>query len=145
MGINKYLNKIQKEQEIRKSDRLRCKVCGREITIVKAGKGSLVCCGENMTVMGRVVEAGFSKYPKGWTQDSVKKFANSLSQDMKGGPKSKGFFDKCVEKMKGRVENPEGFCASVKDSVYNSTGWRGKDKSADEVRKDVKKKEFKIQ
>jgi len=139
MGIKKYLNKIQEAQEIKKSDRLRCKVCGREVTINKPGKGPLVCCGEPMTVMGRVVEAGFSKYPKGWTQDSVKKFANSLSQDMKGGPKSKGFFDKCVEKMKDRVENPEGFCASIKDEVYNSTAWRGKDKSADEVRKDTKK------
>jgi len=139
MGINKYLNKIQEEKEINKSDRLRCKVCGREVTIIKAGKGPLVCCGENMTVMGRVVEAGFSKYPKGWTKSSVQKFANSLSKDMKGGPKSKGFFDKCVEKMKDRVDNPEGLCASVKDEVYGSTMWRGKDKPEAEVRQDTKK------
>lgn len=139
MGISKYLSKIQEEKEIKKSDRLRCKVCGREVTVNKPGKGPLVCCGENMTIMGRVVEAGgFSKYPKGWTQDSVKKFANSLSKDMKGGPKSKGFFDKCVNKMKGKVEDPEGFCAGVKDEVYGSTMWRGKDKSAAEVRKDTK-------
>lgn len=139
MGINKYLNKIQESKEIKKSDRLRCKVCGRQVTIVKAGKGPLVCCNENMTIMGRVVEAGFSKYPKGWTKDSVQKFANSLSKDMKGGPKSKGFFDKCVEKMKDRVDNPEGLCASVKDEVYGSTMWRGKDKPEAEVRKDTKK------
>ena len=138
MGINKYLSKIQEEAVIRKSDRLRCKVCGREVTVNKAGKGPLVCCGENMAVMGKVVEAGFSKYPKGWNQDSVKKFANTLSKKMKGGPKSKGFFDKCVEKMKDKVDDPEGFCAGVKDEVYGSTMWRGKDKSAAEVRKDTK-------
>jgi desulfoferrodoxin-like iron-binding protein len=141
MGMNKYLNKIQEEKEIKKSDRLRCKICGRQVTIIKAGKGPLVCCGENMTVMGRVVEAGFSKYPKGWTQDTVKKFAKSLSQDMKGGPKSKGFFDKCVEKMKDKVGDAEGLCASIKDEVYGSTMWRGKDKPEAEVRKDTKSKQ----
>lgn len=139
MGIEKYLNKIQEAEEIKKSDRLRCKVCGREVTINKAGKGPLVCCGQNMVIMGRVVEAGFSKYPKGWTKDSVKKFANSLSADMKGGPKSKGFFDKCVNKMQGKLKDPEGFCASIKDEVYGSTMWRGKDKPEAEVRKDTKK------
>jgi hypothetical protein len=97
-----------------------------------------------MVRMGKVVEAGFSKYPKGWNQGSVQKFARTLSKEMKGGPKTKGFFDKCVKKMTGKVKNPEGFCAGVKDEVYSSTGWRGKDKSAAEVRKDVKKKKFKI-
>lgn len=139
MGINKYLSKIQEEKEITKGDRLRCKVCGREVTVNKAGKGLLICCGQNMTTMGRVVEAGFSHYPKGWSQDSVKKFARSLSKNMKGGPKSRGFFDKCVNKMKDHVKDPEGFCAGIKDEVYGSTMWRGKDKSAAEVRKDTKK------
>jgi hypothetical protein len=41
--------------------------------------------------------------------------------------------------MTGKVKNPEGFCASIKDEIYNSTMWRGKDKSAAEVRKDTKK------
>lgn len=58
---------------------------------------------------------------------------------MKGGGKKKGFFDKCVEKMKDKMENPEGFCASVKDEAYDSTYWRGKDKSPQEIGKDVKK------
>jgi len=65
MGIKNYLNKIQESKEINKSDRLRCKVCGRQVTIIKAGKGPLVCCGENMTIMGRVVETSISKHPKG--------------------------------------------------------------------------------
>jgi len=86
-------------------------------------------------------EAGFQKYPKGWNQNSVKKFASSL---VKGGAKPEGFFKKCVEKMRGKVSNPEGFCAGVKDVVYKSTGWRGKDKTPAEVAKAIKKKQFKL-
>ena len=144
MGVEKYLNKIQENVEIKKNDRVRCTVCSREATINKAGKGSLVCCNESMVRTGTVLEAGFKTLPKGWTNASIKKFANSLSKDMKGGPKTAGFFDKCVKKMTGKIDNPEGFCASIKDEVYKSTGWRGKDKSPEEVRKDVKLKKFKV-
>ena len=48
---------------------------------------------------------------------------------VKGGGRKKGFFKKCVEKMKDKMENPEGFCASVKDEAWDSTYWRGKKKS----------------
>lgn len=144
MGVKKYLTKLQEQDEIKKGSRLHCKICGREVTVNKAGKGPLICCGEQMRTIGTVVEAGFSKYPKGWTKKSVQKFAQTLSKDMKGGPKTKGFFDKCVKKMSGKVENPEGFCASIKDEVYGSTGWRGKDKPEAEVRKDIKKAKFAV-
>lgn len=86
-------------------------------------------------------EAGFKHYPKGWSGKSVKKFSSSL---VKGGAKPKGFFDKCVEKMRGKVANPEGFCAAAKDEVYKSTGWRGKGKTPSEVAKSIKKKQFKL-
>jgi len=89
-------------------------------------------------------EAGFENYPKGWTKGSVKKYTTTFSNRMKGGPKSKEWFDKCVEKMKDKMKNPQGYCASLKDEVYGSTGWRGKGKSPSEVRKDVKKLRFKI-
>lgn len=84
-------------------------------------------------------EAGFEKYPKGWSRKSVKKFAKSLG----GGGKKTGFFKKCVKKMTGKVANPEGFCAAVKDEAHGSTGWRGKGKKPAEVRADVKKAKFK--
>jgi desulfoferrodoxin-like iron-binding protein len=84
----------------------------------------------------KVSEAGFEKKPKGWTDASVKKFGKTL---VKGGGKKEGFFKKCVEKMKDKMDNPEGFCASVKDEAHDSTYWRGKDKSPQEVGKDVKK------
>lgn len=138
MTIQKYLNKIQETKEIKKNDRMRCSICGREVTVNKAGTGPLVCCDKPMNIMGTVVEAGFKRLPKGWTQDSVEKFTRTLTKHMKGGPKSKDFFDKCVTKMTGKIDNPEGFCAAVKDEAYGSTYWRGKDKSPEEVRKDVK-------
>ncbi len=88
---------------------------------------------------GIVHEAGFEEKPKGWTDQSIKKYSNTFSKKMKGGVKTKGFFDKCVKKMQGKMENPEGFCAALKDEAYGSTHWRGKDKSPSEVNKDVKK------
>jgi desulfoferrodoxin-like iron-binding protein len=84
----------------------------------------------------KVSEAGFETKPKGWTDSSVKKYGKSL---VKGGGTKEGFFDKCVKKMKDKMDNPEGFCASVKDESHDSTYWRGKDKSPQEVGKDVKK------
>jgi len=124
--------------------RMRCEVCGKIQETQDEGRGPLFCCNKPMIVMASYspqmpqLESGFKKYPKGWNQDSVKKFGRSLSKNMKGGVKSKGFFDKCVKKMQGKIDNPEGFCASIKDEAYESTHWRGKDKSPSEVRKDVR-------
>jgi len=51
--------------------------------------------------------------PKGWTKESLDKFAKELTGKTKGDPK--GFFRECVAKMKGEgLESPEGFCASLK-------------------------------
>ena len=74
--------------------------------------------------------------PKGWTQSSLKKFSKSLT-----GKKAtqKGFFDKCVKRMQGKIDNPEGFCASVKDERHGSTYWRGKGKTPQQAGKDVKR------
>ena len=79
-------------------------------------------------------EAGFEKYPKGWDQSSVKKFAKSIG----GDPKSKGWFDKCVNEMTGKIGNPESFCAAARDEALNSTYWRGKGKTKKEVEKDIR-------
>lgn len=93
----------------------------------------------------RLEEAGFEKNPRGWDKASLKKYMNTFTKRMKGGVKAEGFFDKCVEKIKGKVENPEGFCASLKDEAYGSTGWRGKGKKPAEVAKDVKKAKFRVE
>ena len=76
-----------------------------------------------------IQEAGFETKPKGWTEKSVKKSASTLAKGMGlKSAKDKGFFDKCVKKMSKHMENPEGYCASLKDEAYDSTYWRGKDK-----------------
>lgn len=134
-------------EEYAQGMRMRCDSCGKITEIQDEGRGPLLCCNKPMIVMAQYtpkMEAGFQNYPKGWDRDSVKKFGSTLSKNMKGGVKSKGFFDKCVQKMSGKVENPEGFCAGIKDETYGSTGWRGKDKSPGEVRADVKKSKFKV-
>ncbi|MHA1827439.1 MAG: hypothetical protein ACTSX6_02195 [Candidatus Heimdallarchaeaceae archaeon] len=79
---------------------------------------------------------GWKELPKGWKQSSLKKFSKSLT-----GKKAtqKGFFDKCVKRMKGKLDNPEAFCASIKDERHGSTYWRGKGKSAQQAGKDVKR------
>ena len=83
-----------------------------------------------------VAEAeGWVGFPKGWTDSSVEKFGKTL---VKGGATKKNFFDKCVEKMKDKVDNPQGFCAGLKDEAHGSTHWRGKGKTSQQVRKDVK-------
>ena len=62
---------------------------------------------------------------KGWTKDSVAKFGNTI-----GAPADKpGFFKACVtEFSKKGVTDPEGLCASMKDTYYGDTMWRGKEK-----------------
>ena len=82
-------------------------------------------------------EAGFETKPKGWSDKSVKKYSKTFSSKMKGNVKSKDFFDKCVKKMQGKIDSPEGFCASLKDEAHGSTYWRVKGKKPAEVKKDV--------
>ncbi len=75
-------------------------------------------------------EAGFEKMPKGWTQKSVKKAGQTIATDVdEKSPKEVGFFDKCVKKMQGKVDKPEGYCAALKDVSHGSTYWRGKGKT----------------
>ena len=85
-------------------------------------------------------EAGFENMPDGWTKKSVDKAGNTLAKHVgKDTPKDKGFFKKCVSKMQDKIDNPEGYCASLKDESYGSTFWRGKNKTKKETNQDVKK------
>jgi desulfoferrodoxin-like iron-binding protein len=114
---------------------MHCPICGRKAHCLNDGKGPLICCGQPMQKVSVAEAEGWSGRPKGWTQKSTKKFAKSLTG--KSG-KSKGFFDKCVEKMRGKVDNPEGFCAGAKDEIHGSTYWRGKGKTPQQAGKDAK-------
>jgi len=71
-------------------------------------------------------------------KEELKKWGQTFGKHHGVGPTEHGFFDICVEHMKGKIDNPEAFCARVKDSAYGSTMWRGKDKSKKEIEKDVK-------
>lgn len=73
-------------------------------------------------------KTGWQKYPKGWDKGSVIKFAESLK---KGGATEHGFFDACVNKISPHLDDPEGFCASVIDTVKGTTFWRSGNKKKD--------------
>lgn len=45
--------------------------------------------------------------PKGWTADSLKKFWHSLTGDKKHK------ITACMEKMKGKVDDPGAFCGGI--------------------------------
>lgn len=53
----------------------------------------------------------WSKLPKGWTQESLKKMWSSLTGDRKHK------ITKCMKKMEGKVDNPGAFCASLARKV----------------------------
>jgi len=65
------------------------------------------------------VAAGWEKLPKGWTEESLKKFWNSLTGNVKHKTK------KCIRKFEGIVDDPGAFCASLRDRVEGTTKWRG--------------------
>jgi hypothetical protein len=90
----------------------------------------------------KINEAGFKGLPKGWTEESLKKWMSTFKKNHGKGPKDDGFFDVCVDAMSddlGGEENAKKFCAAVKDEAWDSTYWRGKGKTKKEVKKDVKK------
>jgi desulfoferrodoxin-like iron-binding protein len=146
--LDKYLEELNTPiyNPIR-DDIMECTICGRKADVLNEGQGPLICCGQPMIKVGEAVDRyergeismaeaeGMEGLPKGWKPSSVKKFAQSL---IKGGATKEDFFKKCVEKMKGKFDNPEAFCASVKDEVHGSTYWRGKGKTPQQAGKDVK-------
>lgn len=62
----------------------------------------------------------WGKLPKGWTEESVKKFWKSV------GGKGKHKVTACIEKMTGKIDDPGAFCASLADRM--TPGWRSKKK-----------------
>jgi len=61
----------------------------------------------------------WNKLPPGWTQESVKKFWESLTGE------NKHKVTKCIKQMEGKgIDDPGAFCASLADKV--DPGWRSK-------------------
>ncbi len=69
----------------------------------------------------RVLGKPWGKLPKGWTEESVKKFWSSLTGD------EKHKVTECMAKMEGHVDDTGAFCGSLADKVRGTTLWRGKD------------------
>lgn len=55
--------------------------------------------------------------PKGWTEESVNKFWESLTSKAPKHPVSR-----CIRQMEGKVDDPGAFCASLADRA--KPGWR---------------------
>lgn len=64
-------------------------------------------------------ERKWAKLPRGWTKDSLKKFWDSLTGDAEHKVTA------CIDKMKGKMDDPGAFCASLKDKISGTTAWRG--------------------
>lgn len=62
----------------------------------------------------------WEKLPKGWTDESLKKFWNTMTGDVKHK------VTKCMKEMEGKVDDTGAFCASLADKVTGTTKWRGK-------------------
>jgi len=59
----------------------------------------------------------WSSLPKGWTEESLENFWNSLTGDVKHK------VTKCIKEMKGKLDDPGAFCASARDRIEGK-GWR---------------------
>lgn len=70
-------------------------------------------------------EIGFEELPPGWDRESLMSFARSLTGNTKADPE--GFFTACMEEMEDKFDDPERFCASLKDEYLQTTDWRGED------------------
>jgi len=66
-----------------------------------------------------LVAARWEDMPKGWTEESRKKFWEGLTGDVKHK------VTKCIKEMQGKVSDPGAFCASLADRV-EGPGWRKK-------------------
>ena len=70
-------------------------------------------------------ELGWENLPPGWTNKSMKDFAWSVADDSGSKIGDKEWFDACVSKVEGELDDPNAFCASVADTVKGDPYWRG--------------------
>lgn len=58
--------------------------------------------------------SAWENLPRGWTEESLRSFWNSL------GGKGEHKVTRCIEKMKGDIDNPGAFCASLERRIESS-------------------------
>jgi len=71
-------------------------------------------------VYGKTAEK-WKSLPKGWTKDSLEKWWESLTGEVKHK------VTKCIKEMEGKVDDPGAFCAAAADRIEGTTKWRGRD------------------
>jgi hypothetical protein len=95
-----------------------CPPCAKrmaELRIKRVSASAIL--GQDVLKLSWSDAAAWESMPKGWTKDSLKKFWKSVGESV----------SKCSEKMKGKISDPDAFCASIKDKIEKSTKWRGED------------------
>ena len=99
-----------------------CPPCAEKMRALKIAKvkASAVFGQDAFRVMQARV-AAWDKLPKGWTEDSLKSFWNSI------GGEGKHRVTACMKKMEGKIDDPGAFCASLADKFF--PGWRSKESS----------------
>jgi hypothetical protein len=65
---------------------------------------------------------GWENLPPGWDEESLQSFARSLTGKTKDD--TEGFFSNCMDKMEDKLDEPEAFCASLKDEYLGREDWR---------------------
>jgi len=75
----------------------------------------------HMLASEKRVAKPWGKLPKGWDKKSLEKYWDSLTGDVKHK------VTKCIDRMKGHIDDPGAFCASLADKVTGTTKWRNKD------------------
>lgn len=66
------------------------------------------------------LDVGWDDYPDSW--EEADRPARLILLDM--WLSFNASFDGCVREMRGRIRDPEEFCASTADQIYGTTAWR---------------------
>jgi hypothetical protein len=53
-----------------------------------------------------------------------KRWIGTQAEKKEKSPKEHGFIDQCIEKNKGKVDDPGAYCASIVDKTKGTTKWR---------------------
>ena len=98
-----------------------CPQCATKMASMGISKvrASVLFSDERLMAAALKTAGKWESLPKGWTQESVKKFWGSLTGEVKHK------VTKCIEKVKGGgIDDPGAFCASLADKM--EPGWRSR-------------------
>jgi len=139
--FQKFIEKLdeaidEKEYEITSEVVINCPCCNESITIINEEFAMKT----NLLEEDEELNEEWKTLPKGWTKESLDKFAKSLTGKTKGD--SEGFVRACIPKMKGKVTDAAAYCASLKDKVVGKTTWRGPKEEVELEDKEYTSKEY---